>query len=118
MKLYFYFLETKIGTDLYLGVEEYKVEEKKKTYKFVGNTPTRYVGESVKKEDIGKVMNGSCMVILTENNPKKAAECFRDDFKCRIIREETIIVDAKRKVEELNTYLDVIERMWGNASKN
>lgn len=97
MKVY-EFTSVKYGTPK-LGLEEYEVEEKPKTYIFKNRR--------FNKEDIGKVSgHGMSTVLLIENNPSLAAQLLIEQKQKEY---KQIEEQLKRKDDELKMLLKYVK---------
>lgn len=116
MKLYFYFLDTmKMG----IREEECEVVEEQKTYSIVGDRPKGYLGNTVNKSAIGMpCVVLQSYVILTEKNPKRAAEALTLVCKDDIRRAERAIRGEQEKIRRIQNTIENIEKWRSeNAEK-
>lgn len=114
MKLYFYFLDTRKENCIHM--EECEVEEKEKTYRPIKEFPCGYYGCYVRKSDIGRLTGlYQNIIILTEENPQRAAKAFicvcRDDISTAERR-------IKANERDIKKSIDTIEKIEKWRSEN
>lgn len=91
MKIYFYVCGTRRNAQLENRISFYECEAKEtpKLFKAInGHFPYGYYKETVKKEDIAKVIGyGKNTVVIMERNDEKAIEIFKTHFESEMKRE-------------------------------
>lgn len=109
MKLYFYFLDTR--KDNCIRMEECEVVEKKKIYKIIGNSPYGYCGRTVDKDEINRLyFTFQYYIILTEKNPRRAAEVLTCACRADIARAKNTIKGQKEIIKNVQNKIENIEK--------
>lgn len=110
MKLYFYFLRLEE-----ILIEECDVIQKKKTYQPVNMFPENFHRNTLRKDEIGKIIGyARSIVVLPDLDVDKASEIFSMEVEGIIKEKEIEIEKIKSNIEHQRKKIKMIERWRAN----